>query len=559
MTIKEMIQRKVLGILGLVEEGKAPEDDRLTFINDSERLVKQKIQEYNIWYQGDGDELLNYYTHKNTIEYNYEPWYSRNKRSYYWAISSTETDIKRSHSGQPRNIIDTLVAICPFPNIQAGEISNSLSPVQKNLEKIIKNCRLKSIYKHEQMPMTLVEGWGCYKINFDKDFSDYPTLMYYRAENVDFIYKQGQIIGIIFRDYYTNKKERYMSVETRYFSYAPCKKKKLIIETELYRVNLHDSEYIEKVGMNNVPEMRDTETKIEGENIDCLFAVPSIFIGSTSGTGEYGRSIFTGKIDLFDDLDQCLSQQANAIRKSTPIEYFNIEFLERDSMGLPKQPHAFDRKYTLYKGMPNADGTVNGDPVTITQPTLNTEQYNAAATAVLLQIINGIMSPATLGIDIAKKDNAEAQREKEKVTIFTRNMILEEETEILKSLCSQLLVAYELMNTGVVTVPEYEISVFFNTFADDSFENKIERLSVAFDSETISEDMFMKMLYGNDLNRAEYEKEKKWLKEHHTKPRDDGMLGASGGGQNVPGQPTTGGNPLEALMGGEQDEENSDI
>jgi hypothetical protein len=152
-----------------------------------------------------------------------------------------------------------------------------------------------------------------------------------------------------------------------------------------------------------------------------------------------------------------------------------------------------------------------------------------------MQIINGIMSPATLGIDISRKDNAMAQREKEKVTIFTRNGIIDAETEILKDVCNQLLCAYEFMNTGKMTVLEYDISVKFSEFADDSFENKLKELSAAFNSETMSEKMFMNKLYGDTLSEEEYRAELEWLKEHHTEPKDEGMLGAAGGGANLPG------------------------
>jgi hypothetical protein len=98
MQIKEYLRRKILGMLGLAKyEGKTVEE-RLTFINDAENLVRSRICEYNIWYGGDGDELLNYYTHEQMLNYNFEPWYSRNKRNYFWSISSTEQDIKRTHS-----------------------------------------------------------------------------------------------------------------------------------------------------------------------------------------------------------------------------------------------------------------------------------------------------------------------------------------------------------------------------------------------------------------------------------------------------------------------------
>lgn len=540
MTIREWIKQKILSWIGLGKYEGVSDEERLTFINDAERLSRARIHEYNIWYTGDGDELLNYYTHQNTLEYNYEPWYSRNKKNYFWSVSSTENDIKRTHSGQPRNIVDTLVSITKFPLISAGKIEDEDNIVNKNLQAIIKDCGLKEMYRQEQMPLTLIEGWGCYKINWDMDISDYPIPVYYRAENVDFVYTMGRLIGVIFKDYYTDGQNRkYLLTESR-----KLRKKTLVIEKELFRIT-GDGESISKVALSEVPELQDVEEYVEIGPVNMLLAVPCVLFKNTSKIGGPGRSIFTGKIDLFDDLDQCLSQAANSVRKSTPVEYFNSDYLERDSNGLPKQPHAYDRKYTVVNGARSADGTSTGEAVQTTQPSINFEQYSNQAQSILMQIINGVMSPATLGIDISKRDNAEAQREKEKVTIFTRNTIIDTETDILRSLCSQLLCAYELMNTGKITCMDYDISIKFSEFADDSYENKLEKLGAAYDSENISDEMFMRKLYGDTLSRAEYNKELEWLKEHHTKNIDNGMMGMDGGGANLPGMMDNRKNPYE--------------
>ena len=548
MTLKEKIRQKVLKMLGLVTtEGLSlPDADRTTLINDTELVKLTKLKEYNIWYYGDEEELLNFYTHGYMINFNYEPYYSRNKKSYFWSISSTESDVKRTHSGQGRNIVDTLVSIMRFPLISAtvpvvskdDESNRKLNVINKNLQKIIKESELESVYKNKQMPLTLVEGWGCYKINWDKNISDYPYAVYYRAENVDFVYRGNKIVGCIFKDYYTDgESRRYMLIESRSFKWDHennCRN--LVIEKELYRTD-EDGKQLSTVPFETVPELSDVEKYIEIGPLSMLLCEPSIFFEDTQNVGMFGRSIFTGKIGLFDDLDQCLSQAANAVRSSTVREYFNTDFLERDKeTGLPKQPKVYDRKYTMYHGVTGGDGESNSkEPVQVTQPSVNFNQYSEHAKEILMQIINGVMSPATLGIDISKKDNAEAQREKEKVTIFTRNAIIDTETNILKSLCNQLLCAYEFMNTGRITVQEYEISVKFSEFADDSYENKLEKLTAAYNSESISDKMFMTKLYGDTLTPEEFEDELNWLKEHHTQPRDEGMLGAAGGGANLEG------------------------
>ena len=50
--------------------------------------------------------------------------------------------------------------------------------------------------------------------------------------------------------------------------------------------------------------------------------------------------------------------------------------------------------------------------------------------------LQGVLSPSTLGIDTKKLDNAEAQREKEKTTLYTRNAIVEALQEALPDVVS---------------------------------------------------------------------------------------------------------------------------
>lgn len=540
MTILERMRARIRGVAGSVLKTKRPDDDRTTFINDNEKLGRMKLKEYNVWYDGDGDELLNFYTRENYIGFNYEPFYMRNKKNYFWAISSTEAQIKRTHSGQPRNIVDTLVNIMPFPLISAGENT-------KNLQAVVKESGLEQLYKDEQLPLTLVEGWGCWKINWDKDVSDYPSVEYVSAENVDFIYKSGKIIGIVFKNYYTSDKKRYLLLETRSIEWRPNSaaaegsegERVLVITNELYELPMNmaatdDDTPLKKVDLKTVPELESVEERIEIGPFDKLFAVPCVLLGNTSRQWGYGRSIFTGKIDLFDDLDQALSQSSNAVRLSTPIEYIDEEYLERDKNGLPKKPKAYDRKYVMMKGQKNGDGLATGQPVQITQPSIEFSRYSDHAVQILLQILNGILSPATLGIDIAKKDNAAAQREKEKVTIFTRNALINGEERILRSLMEQMLMAKEFMDTGAVSVHAYDISVKFNEFADDSFENKLEALGKAYDMEEISTDMYLNKLYGDTLSEEERAAEKEFL-ESARQARTEAYSNADGGGANTQG------------------------
>ena len=525
LTHKEYIRLKTLGITGLIDSSIDPvvRANRYLFVNDINEVKKQRLEEYIIWYLGDSDRLKNFFTRANAISYNMDPLYNENKKSYFWAVSSTEHDIKRTHSGHPRNIVDTLVYIMTIPNITND--SDQSETVNKNLQKILKVNNFKQQITQQSRPLTLVEGWGAWKINWDKRLSDYPILLYYRADRVDFIYQSNQLRAIIYKDFFQDQDgKNYVLYETRRLGdYTdPVTKEtttSLFIEKELYEITPADQ--LIPCKLETLPQLKDIIPQIVIQNFKHFLGYPNIFYHDVSEEF-YGRSIFTGKTDIFDDLDQCMSQGANAVRRSTVHEYFNTLYLETDPVtGLPIQPDAFDRKYIKYSGAQGADGTAAGTtPVQVVQPNINFTQYSEEERNLLMAAISGIMSPATLGIDIAKKDNADAQREKEKVTIFTRNNLLDEEETVFEHICSDLLVAYELMNLkegGQLSCTEYQINVQYPEFANDSWEKKLETVQTGWAGGIMSDEMALDMLYGDSISKERKDKELKFLKEQRAK------------------------------------------
>lgn len=539
MTIFEWIKGKIAKMQGAVEEPEGRDNERMLFVNDEDRIRQMKLKEYNVWYEGDSDELLNFYTRQQLYEYNYEPFYDRNKRNYFWGLASVESQIKRTHSGLARDIVDTLVAITPFPIIKAGSAPDAENFVDKRLQEILEENDIKNVYRTEQMPLVLVEGWGCYKLFFDKDISDNPMIQYYRAADVDFIYKCKRIMGVIYKDFYYYEGQRYLKLETRYIdrrvNEEGISQKCMVLKNELFVAPVNTNEII-PCEFSAVPELADTDPCLIVWNSDMLFSVPVILFKNTAGYGGYGRSIFTGKLDLMDDLDQDLSQASQGVKLSTPLEYINSEYLTRDKNGMPIRPAYYDRKFVMFEGGMDENGRAGGQPVIVTQPRVDVELYSKDALDKMLQIVNGIMSPATLGIDIAKKDNAEAQREKEKVTIFTRNTIIAAEEKILRDLCNQALCMKQFMEEDEITVHKYGISIKFNEFADASYENKLEVLGTALDNQNISPEMYVEKLYGDTLSRSEKAKELEFLKKSKQERADainQGMAGINGTGENL--------------------------
>lgn len=526
LTHKEYVRLKTLGITGLIDSSIDPvvRANRYLFVNDINEVKKQRLEEYIIWYLGDSDRLKNFFTRANAISYNMDPLYNENKKSYFWAVSSTEHDIKRTHSGHPRNIVDTLVYIMTIPNITSD--ADKTGTVNDNLRKILKANNFKQQITQLSRPLTLVEGWGAWKINWDKKLSPYPILLYYRADRVDFIYQSNQLRAIIYKDFFQDQDgKNYVLYETRRLGDYTDEKTgqvstSLFIEKELYEYAANTDRLI-PCKLETLPQLKDVVPQVVITNFQRFLGYPNIFYHDVSEEF-YGRSIYTGKTDIFDDLDQCMSQGANAVRRSTVHEYFNTLYLETDPItGLPIQPDAFDRKYIKYSGSQGADGTAQGStPVQVVQPNINFSQYSDEERNLLMTAISGIMSPATLGIDIAKKDNADAQREKEKVTIFTRNNLLDEEETVFEHICSDLLVAYDLMNLAngeELKCKEYSINVQYPEFANDSWEKKLETVQTGWAGGLLSDEMALDLLHGDTISKETKDRELKFLKDQRAK------------------------------------------
>lgn len=493
MDIIERIRRMVLRFLRIDHLSEDPTDERLTFINDPKDIIKQDISEARVWFVGDSNELLNYYTQKQASGNYNEPIYNRNRTNYFWGISSQEAQIKRVHSGVATAIVDTLVNITDFPQITA-----SVNGMELDLQGIFDETNFKGVIMQSQMPWMLAEGYGALKFDIDASVSPMPIVEYYEGKDVEFITKHGRIIGVVFKDYYESNGKNYVLLDTRRLddTGSSC------VEYELFR--LRENGEVDECELDEVPELAKLKD-IKIPNYHRLLAVPCKFL-SHPNDKNYGKPLLYGRYDLLDDLDQSLSQRSMTSRDSTPVEYIPSDLLERNKNGEPILPKRYNRTYVAKDCVPNGDGISNGQ-IQTTQPNLNFDQYTNEQKSIVDQILIGILSPASMGIDIAKKDNGEAQREKEKATLMTRNNIINCETQIIKQAVSVLIALTAYMRSGSIPLGDFDVSVKYGEFANPSFENVSKTLLPLWQAGAISDEMYIERLYGDSLGEEEKKKE----------------------------------------------------
>ena len=183
----------------------------------------------------------------------------------------------------------------------------------------------------------------------------------------------------------------------------------------------------------------------------------------------------------------------DALRAGRAKTYIPESCIPRDpETGTFLQPNAFDNRF-IASGDNMAEGGKN--QINTEQPAIPHDSYLASYITALDLCLQGIISPSTLGIDTKKLDNAEAQREKEKTTLYTRNAIVEALQETLPQVVEACVNAWRLLN-GQAMKP-VEVDIPFGEYANPSFESQVETVSKGKTGGIMSIEASVEELYGD--------------------------------------------------------------
>ncbi|MGN0298541.1 MAG: capsid protein [Lachnospiraceae bacterium] len=429
-----------------------------------------------IWYRGDGNELDQMYAQFNEYADKYKFWASK---------CSPGMEMRKIHTGLPRLIVQTLSSIV-LADINDFEFE---STEQENLWSEIEKDNKFKLVLERAVQDALVVGDGAFKISIDTQLSKYPIVEWYSGERVEFVRNRGRLREIIFKTPYRKDHREYILHEHYGFGYVS------------YHLYQEDRE----VDMSLLPET----TMLQ----DCAFdkklilATPLSFFASPKFDGR-GGSLYDGKIDSFDSLDEAWSQWMDALRAGRARTYIPDSVLPRNPYtGEILKPNAFDNRY-IKTDADMSEKAVN--KVDVEQPSIPYDSYQASYSTALDLCLQGIISPSTLGIDVKKLDNSEAQREKEKATLYTRNKIIEALQDTLPDVLTACLSAYGIL-TGL-NLGDIKVTVSFGEYANPSFESQVETISKAKTGGIMSIEALVDELYGETKDEEWKQEEIKRLK-----------------------------------------------
>ena len=413
-----------------------------------------------IWYRGDGYEIEQLY--QSIPDY---------KFSFWGATSTKGLEIRKIHSGLPKLIVNTLTNICvdDMQDIKIENIGKDNDWKEIEKENDFKNLVKKAVKK------ALVTGDGAFKISIDTEVSQYPILEFYEADRIEVKRERGRIKEIRFKKQFNKQGISYVLKECYGYGY---------IEYKLYDA------YNNEISLDKLEKTKDLQNVYFDKSL--IMAEYLSFFSSDKWEGR-GQSVFDSKRDNFDALDEAWSQWIDALRANRTKTYIPEDLLPRDiNTGAIRAGNAFDNRF-IATGTPmqeNAQSkidTVNG--------VIDYNSYLSTYITALDLCLQGIISPSTLGIDTKKLDNAEAQREKEKTTLYTRQTIIYSLQNCVEKLVDKVFKVINIMNN--TALEDTEVSVSFGEYANPSFESQVETVGKAKTQGVMSIESVVEELYGD--------------------------------------------------------------
>lgn len=425
-----------------------------------------------IWYRGQAVELEEFFKQLPG---------DANRHRFWAAVPNAGREIEKLHVGLPSLIVDMLTDIV-VSDLQAVTINNGSE--ETIWEEIADDNDFYNLLS-TAVRDALVIGDGAFRISLDTTLTDYPIIEFIPGDRCTFNYRRGRLESVDF----TSVVDDVTVVETysRGRIEAKVVKGKNEGKPSEYGVDLPDT--------------------IEWDG-DYMLAVPLMFFPSKMYEGR-GGSIFDARSDNFDALDEAWSQWMDALRKARTKEYIPENLIPRNRYtGELMTPSAFDNAFIQIEAS-LAEGASN--KIEVVQPDIKHDSYLTTYVNALDLCLMGLISPSTLGIDVKKLDNAEAQREKEKATLYTRNKMVTILQQVIPRLVEAAVNAWQTAN--MMSVTDMDVVVSFGEYANPSFESVIETVGKAKVQGIMSIEACVEELYGDTRDSEWKAKEVERLKE----------------------------------------------
>ena len=404
-----------------------------------------------IWYRGDPQELSQFFKQAGAGD---------TDTNRFWA-AVPHGKVRKIHSGIVSIVIDRYkdIITADFDGVDFGEPEDT-HPIADTWEEIARDCDFTGLMG-DAIAGALSSADGAFKISIDAE-SRYPIVAFYEADSVEFVTKGRKVTAVKFYTPYKVEQKEYRLEEEYGTGYVR------------YRLFSEDGRQVDMSEVEEIAGLKDTSF-----NGDFMMAVPLVILRSGKWKGR-GKALFDSKTDALDALDEVISQWLDAVRMGRVKRYIPEDMVPRDpNTGQLIEANAFDNDFIAVGSM-KLEGAQ--DKIDVSQPQISYEAYVSSYASFMDLVLQGIMSPATLGIDLKKTDNAEAQREKEKVTMHMRGKIVAALSDALPQLIerinfdSTVETVVKAKQGGVMSIEQSVEELYGDTWTREEKDAEVARL-----------------------------------------------------------------------------------
>lgn len=471
MNLMEMVKKKIRSFL----EIKEPFDNNITLRNLRDFETEANIS--RVWSWGDS----------NAIEQMYKQLNGDNGLSFWSAVPSM--GIVKRHTGLPGAIVSILSSLI-VADLNGITIPENRKIDWEDANKLIDFEELIT----ECIEETFIAGDGAFVISAQEGKNELPYIEFIPGERVEIERNHGKLVEVSVKNRFAHGGCYYVHKEIYGYGY---------IRNELYR----DGTLL-VWGNLNIPRFQGVPEVIYHDK-SFIMAVPIKFFNSNKHKGR-GKGLLIGKFENFDALDEVWSQWMEALRKGRSKEYIPKGLLPvNPDTGELMKPNDFDNSFIALE---DAMGENAKSETTLRQPSIPHESYLSTYVTALDLCLQGIVSPSTLGIDVKKMDNAEAQREKEKATLYTRNKVVSALQKKIPILIDTYFKVLDSLRKKQLTYTDSEI--VFGEYANPSFESQVETVSKAKSGGIMSLEASVDELYGDS-------KDDEWKREEVARLKEE--------------------------------------
>lgn len=461
MNVLETIKKKLIQLFKIqpAQNYSVYVQERFTLEND---ILKNRLI-----YRGDISELMQFFSQIENTGHSFWGDVNYKARKIHLPYVASVVDL---YSNMVTSDLNSITINDDKTNELFDEIAED-NKLKKLIEKATKEA--------------LITGDSVFKITYDTAISNFPIVEVVSGEYIDYEYNRGRLEKVIFYSDLKENKKNYRLAEI--YEYGA-------INYELF------DEYGNRLSLDTLEQTENLQSITFDKSL--LLAIPVKFFDNPKFANR-GKALFDSKTDIVDALDEIASDWLDGVRKGRVKVYIPESCLPRDpeTGNLVTAGMDFQDNYVKVAGSMEE----GKDVIQTIQPTIEYSAYTNSFTSYLEMLLQGIISPSTLGIDISAQSTAESQREKEKVTLFIRQKITSELTETLKQLVNTLLNTYNIAHSK--KLQSYEVNVSFGEYASTDFASVVETVSKAKMSGIMSIEQCVNELYGDTLTDEEKQQE----------------------------------------------------